>query len=308
MQKKKNIFLLISFVVLAIACVVTYFSIHADSSLNVDTGLFKVDDFKTIDRIVMKTQQRNVELNFADNRWSVNGRYPADRNLVDVLFATLQQAVPKRPVAARLRDSISNELEKSGTHVSLYSGNELKKEFLAGGNAQRTQAYFREVNGKTPYIVTIPGYRVYTSGILELDENGWRDKHIFVIDWQKFKKLTATFPRDSKKNFTVVMKNRVPEIEGLAEADTSRLYTFMDDVSLLTADEFASNADSLKNSQPIMQISIEDIASRNYSVEFFSKLPQSNQFPGLVQGTDPALFDGRKVERVLKSREYFLGK
>jgi hypothetical protein len=308
MQKRKNILLLISFVALSLASVAVYFAISADTSYDIDTGLFRVEDFQAIDRIVMSNSQRTVELKFLNNRWSVNDRHVADRNLIDVLFATLQQAVPKRPVAERIQDSVSRELEKDGTRVSLYSGNELKKEFLAGGNEQQTQAYFRLIDGSTPYIMVIPGYRVYTSGILELDENGWRDKYIFGFNWQNFKTLKATFPGDPQKDFSIVMKDRAPVVEGVVEADTSRLYTFIDDVSLLAADEFISNADTLKNAQPLIQISIEDIASRVYSLAIYPKPPQSNQFPGLVQGTDPALFDQKKIHPILRSKAYFQGK
>lgn len=307
MQKRKNIFLLISLLVMTTTCVIVYFVIRPDTSVNIDASLFRVEDFKMIDRVVMSNSKQKVELKFVNNRWSVNNRYAADKNLVDVLFATLQQAVPKRPVAARIQDSVSNQLEKTGTHVALYSGIELKREFLAGGNPQRSQAYFREMNGGTPYIMVIPGYRVYTSGILELDANAWRDKYIFDLDWQKFKKLTVAFPDDPKNDLTVIMENRVPVVEGMGEADTSRLYTFLDNVSLLTADEFISNADTLKSEKPLMRITIEDVANRNYSVDILPKPPQSNQFPGLVQGTDPAWFDEKKIQLILKSKEYFKG-
>jgi hypothetical protein len=112
MQKRTNILLLISFVILSLASTVVYFTMHGDASQEVDTSLFRVDDFTTIDRIVMSGSRHEVQLKFANSRWLVNDQYPADRNLIDVLFATLQQVVPKRPVAARIQDSVSRELEE----------------------------------------------------------------------------------------------------------------------------------------------------------------------------------------------------
>lgn len=305
MQRKKNISLLISLVVLILACVVIYWSGRSDSTLQIDETLFRVDDFKSIDRIVLRTAQHQVELKYLDNRWRINDRYPADRNMVDVLFATLQQAIPKRPVAERLQDSVGTELEKNGVHVSLFTGQELKKEFLAGGNDRKNQAYFRLAGQATPYLMMIPGYRVYVSGILELDENGWRDKYVFGFNWQNFKRLDAIFPTDSKKNFSVIMRNRIPVVEGIGEAeiDTARLNTFLDNISLLTVDRFLSSGDSLRKENPIMKVRIEDIAGRNYTADFF--VPVANQVPALIQETDPALFDSRKVQEILRSREYF---
>jgi hypothetical protein len=60
MQKRKNIFLLISFFVLTAACVVVYFAVRVDGSLDVDVNLFRVDDFKSIDRVVMSGEARDA--------------------------------------------------------------------------------------------------------------------------------------------------------------------------------------------------------------------------------------------------------
>lgn len=307
MQKKKNISLLIALIVLSLACIGVYWSGRSDSTFNVNQNLFRVDDFKSIDHIVLNSSAQKVELKYVDNRWRVNDRYLADRNLVDVLFATLQQAIPKRPIAEQMQDSVSNELKRSGVHVSLYAGSELKKEFLAGGNVAKSQAYFSEVANPTPYLMVIPGYRVYVSGILELDENGWRDRYVFGFNWQNFKKLETTYPENPKNNFTVIMQQRKPVLEGFSEADidTARLYTYIDDVSLLTADQFIPNNDTLWKGGPVVKISIEDIAGRLYSIEFFSKMTGSDQFPALIQDSDPALFDSRKLQPVLKTRDYF---
>jgi len=305
MQKKKNISLLISFVVLTLLCFVVYWFGHSNTTLQIDDNLFRVDDFKSIDRIVLSSSNQKIELEYFDNRWRVNDQYIADRNLVDILFATFQQAVPKRPIAERMHDSVSLELDKSGVHVSLFAGTELKKEFVAGGNAGKTQAYFKQISQSTPYLMVIPGYRVYVSGILELDERGWRDKYVFGFNWQNFKKLEAKFPGSPKNDFNIIMQDRAPVLDGIVKVDTARLNTFLDDVSVLTVDAFVANADILKNGDPIMKIRIEDIAGRSYSVDFFSMRPNSDQFPALIQGTDPALFDGRKLERILKPREFF---
>jgi len=305
MQKKKNISLLVSFIILVLGCVVVFWISKSDSTTGVDKDLFQVEDFKQIDRVELKSTKNDVVLKFADNRWRVNDQFVADRNMVDVLFATLQQAEPKRPVAESMQDSISRMLDREGIHVSLYEGPDLKKDFIAGGNSQRTQAYFKEPGETTPYIMVIPGYRVYASGILELDVNGWRDKYIFTLNWQNsFKRLEATFP-DSKRDFAIVMENRLPVIEGMAAADTAKLYTFLDDVSLLTVDEFISGTDSVWNGEPLMKIEIHDIAGRNYSAEFYPQQPQSSQFPGKVHGNDAALFGSEKVERIYKPRQFF---
>lgn len=305
MQRRKNISLLISLAILTLASGFVYWVTKPDRNDVVDKNLFRVDDFEEIDRVEMKSATGQVVLKFADSRWRVNDQYVADRNMVDVLFATLRQAEPKRPVAGSMQDSVSQSLGRNGIQVSLYEGDQLRKEFIAGGNNQKTQAYFKEPNESVPYLMSIPGYRVYTSGIFELDENGWRDKYIFTLNWQNsFKSLEASFP-DPRNNFTIIMENRLPVIRGMVEADTARLYTFLDDVSLLTADEFVPVNDSLWKGNAIMRIDIRDIAGRNYSLELYRGASPSAKFPGKVHETDAALFAAGKIEQIVKPRQFF---
>src|SRR5690349_16441857 len=99
------------------------------------------------------------------------------RNLISVLFCTIQQTWPKRKVTSQIEESIKTQVKNNGVKVSLFAGQSLEKTFYAGGNANKTQAYFIDTETDEIYIMEIPGYRVYVSGILELDESGWRDKY-----------------------------------------------------------------------------------------------------------------------------------
>ena len=86
--------------------------------------------------------------------------------MIEVLFATLQQAEPKRPVSPSIRDSVRQDLRQRGVRVSLFSSGVKEVGFYAGGNMKKTQAFFsHEQKDETPYVITIPGYRVYVSGI-----------------------------------------------------------------------------------------------------------------------------------------------
>ena len=124
--------------------------------------------------------------------------------MIDVLFATLQQAIPRKPVAAALSDSVSQYLQKDGVNVSLFADGNLEKSFFAGGNLQKTTAYF-QLPGSVPYTMVIPGYRVYTSGIFELKASGWKQKYVFGFNWRNFQRLEAEFPANHGYDFKVIM-------------------------------------------------------------------------------------------------------
>lgn len=305
MQKKKNILLSVSLVILVLACFgVYYFGRHGSGP--VDKTLFRVDDITAVDRVVMTGPQGQVELHTAGGRWRVNDTFAADRNLVDVLFATLGQAEPKRSVATRLRDSVSQHLDNQGTRVELYEGDQVEATFIAGGNNARTEAYFKETDSGIPYIMVIPGYRVYVSGIFELSPMGWRDRYIFGFNWMNFAGLEASFADDPAAGFSVRRENNAVSIVGMAEADTTRLNDFLDAVSLLSADEFTETVpDSILEKEPLMRIVVKDVANREYSLQLYDRNGTEGPYQGIVDGTSHALFDARRIDAILRPKSYF---
>jgi hypothetical protein len=311
MQEKKNIRKLISLIVLLACTAAVYYFQQGESQALVDPSLFKVEDPAKIDRVVLELKGRKVDLHFDGTHWKVN-RFEADRALIDVLFAALAQALPKRPVAAIQRDSINGLLDSKGVTVSLFEGPEIRKQFLAGGSPQKRETYFRQDKNSEAYLMTIPGYRVYLAEIFSMDENGWRDKRIFDFAWRNFKSLTTSFPSATPEGFVI----RRPDMSltvtvvGMNEPDTSRVNAYLDDLLQLTADQIISRGtskryDSLAQTPPVNTIEVSDIANRTYRLELFSPLPGETLILGTAHDGDLVLFDRKKLFRVVKKRTYF---
>ena len=287
-----------------------YFFQHAENQPLVDPLLFKVEDPTKLDRVVLDFQSKKVDLHFDGTYWKVN-QFEADRTLIDVLFAALAQALPKRPVATAQRDSINDILNTQGVTVSLFEGPEMKKQFLAGGNAQKRETYFRMDKNSETYLMTIPGYRVYLAEIFALQENSWRDKRIFDFAWRNFKSLTAAFPSDPSAGFAISRPDMslTVTIAGMNEPDTSRVNAYLDDVLQLAADQIISRGvqryDSLAQTKPANTIEVMDIANRTYRLELFPSLPGETVVLGKAHEGDLVLFDRKKLFRVVKKRSYF---
>jgi hypothetical protein len=309
MQEKKNIRLLVLLVLLITATViVSWMNIQPETTVN--KNIFKVQDIKAIDRITLESANGKVELEFNGARWKINDKYEADRNLVDVLFATIQQAEPKRPVASSMKDSITNLLIKQGIKVSLFSKDQPHEIFYAGGNQKKTQAFFKREGDDMPYVMIIPGYRVYTSGIFELAENDWRDKRIFSFNWRNFKNLTATFPSESDQNFKVTFIDNYFGVEGITPVDTAKLNSYLDAVSLLTADSFIGRNsfkayDSLLNSEPEVIIEVTDVADRRYQL-FLYRSKEKQTMTGKVENDQLAVFNRKKLSEIFRKKDYFI--
>src|SRR5258706_2170214 len=225
MQQKKNIMLLISLMAMVAVIILLFVFTNTTTNSFADKNLFQIDDLDKIDHVRIESPKGKTDLKFNGTKWLVNEKYETDRQMITVLFATLKQTIAKRQVASNLQDSLQKEIINNGTKVSCFEGGTLTKEIWAGGNAQKTETYFQLKSGK-PYLVTIPGYRVYVASVFELASNDWRDKQVFNFNWQNIKSLEVTFP-DPKQNFKALFKGKFFGIEGIA-TDTTKLDGFMD--------------------------------------------------------------------------------
>lgn len=303
MQERRNKILLI-ILLLLIAATATVLFIQAEGDgIFEGKDLFKVEDLKSIDRIELTSQNDTIHFIFSGTRWMVNDRI-ADRDMIDVLFATLLQAEAKRPVAEIRNDSIYQAMKTSGVRVKLFEKEQEKKSFIASGNARKSEAYFADDSGNV-YVMNIPGYRVYVSGIFELKETEWLDKYVFAFNWTNFKNLSTEFATSPNNNFLIEMQNGYFGIKSL-ETDTAKLNDLLDAVSLLTVDQY-TNGDSLLAKQPLVKITVKDIADRTYMLSIYN-ISKDGKIACLVKDSLPAWIDNRKLTRILKNREFFIKK
>lgn len=309
MQQKKNIRLLISLAVLT-GITVTAMLFFSRERVTVDKTVFNVPDLETIDKIVLEQDSSKTELAIDGVRWKVNGQ-PADRGMIDVLFATLQQAEPKRKVSDKVADSLKTYLEKQGVHVTVSRKDEPVLDFFAGGNASKTQAYFTKAGEEDVYVMVIPGYRVYTSGIFELEAPGWRDKYVFNFNWQNFKSLSVTFTASPADNYEVTIDHAMAKINGVP-GDTTKFNSFMDAVLQLTVDQYLTSGqatayDSARFTGQGFEIAIADISGKTYTLKLYPETGKPMVF-GEVQGSYPAIFASRKIVPLMKSKGWFVKK
>lgn len=310
MQERRNIRRLLLFGVTVMLTVVVYILQQRRSSPVVDPALFKVEGLDHINHVELKGAANTVKLDYDGSRWKVNDRYDADLQRITVFFATLEKALPKRPVAAAMRDSVRKMLLRQGVEVSLLEGQTVQKKLIVGANEQRSESYFMLDGSQEPYVVTIPGYRVQVSQIFELGENDWRDRRIFGFRWQNFKSLSLSFARDKTGDFVIEKEANEIRLKGEPQADTSRIFSYLDDVSLLVADQifppgFSARYDSLAATPPIASMEIRDIADRVYSLRLFQPLRDESSVLGVMQQEDRVLFERKKLFPIVKKRTYF---
>jgi len=278
------------------------------NSSSVDSLIFQVPDLEKIDRIELSSANEKTILTFNGSKWLVNGM-EADQRTVTILFATLKQVEAKRPSATHVQDSLQKEITTRGTKVSCYAGPTRAKEFGVIGNPTSYETYF-QLPGGVPYLVTIPGYRVFIASVFALTQNEWRDKRVFSFNWQNIKNLEVHFPSDPAQSFKASFKNGIFGIEGIA-TDTTKLDGFMDALFQLRADKILtypkSAYDSLVKRSTTEEITIEDIAGEHYSLKLL--LPEKNQFSLLGFRNEELIELNKNIfPKIFRKKNYFIQK
>ncbi|MBX2967060.1 MAG: DUF4340 domain-containing protein [Cyclobacteriaceae bacterium] len=306
--ENRNRFLLITLLAL-IAITAAYYWYSSHRFTVADKALFRVKQLEEVDQVVLTQQTGEVILKFDGTRWTVNNEQ-ADHNMIDVLFATLQQVQPVRPMAQTQQDSVKQLLQADGVRVRIFSGDDELLSFVAGGNVRKTQAYFQRADDDV-YVMAIPGYRVYVSGIFELDKNGWKDKQAFQINWRNFQSLKAEFPNSPADNFNVSFNAGYFSVEELPATDTTRLNDYLDAVSFLTVHSYITNdklRDSLNSVHPALSISLRDVANREFALSLYPDPRDPAIVTGIINNTQFAWFNRKSLEGILKTRGHFAPK
>jgi len=304
-RNKRQFFFLV--ILLGMTAMV-YWLGHADDHFAVDKESFRNFDIKAVDEVILTSQPGTTTLKYTGSRWTINDAFMADPGMIDVLFATLQQAEPRRPLASSAQDSVGAHLRQNGIKVSLYASGVLQKSFFAGGNTAKTQAYFMDDDDGVVYLMTIPGYRVYVSGIFELDVSGWRDKFVFGFNWRNFQRMEVNFPSGTSDNFVVAMDNNYFSIQGMTQVDTTKLNDFLDDVSLLTVQRFTAatkQTDSLSKTTPLVDFLVNDVGRKEYRLQLYPPSGTTGQFVGLINGSQWAVFPNGTINRLIRRRAFF---
>lgn len=307
-QQKKNIRLLITWLLLLAATSFIYFSQGPSERVNVPRGLFAIADPSIIDRVGLASAKAENTLKFSNNVWNVNELYKADPQRVTVLFAILKQNRVRRRVAKSRQGTVDSLMALTGVDVIFYRGSKEVKKFRVAGSEDGSLSYFRQRPGEN-YVVEIPGYRVNLAGIFELDENGWRDPLVFDMNWTNLQEVNMLYPGRGASQFDVTYDGRSLQLQQLAEADTAKLTELLDNISRLHVREYLDPGDVEKHpgfTAPVQAtIVVRDIIGNFYTVEFFGQETEQQEILGRIDSTGYAVFEFNQVRRILRPKRYF---
>ena len=205
MFKKNGILILVTFLL----AVVAVWLIMRSQSGTVKEELrdFAVKDTGAVTKIFLADRaDRTIELEREGNRWHLNKKYYARRDAVKILLETLKNISVKSMVAKQSYNTIIKQLSTSGIKCEIYMNGKQKpdKVIYVGSETPDTKGTFMMLeNSSVPFVTEIPGFEGYLTPRFFLNEQEWRDKTVFDVNYKDIRSVQAVYHPDSMRSFRI---------------------------------------------------------------------------------------------------------
>lgn len=189
MHKNLRLFYLL-LLVTAVAAGVRYMDVKeaADITRATEASSFAVQDTSAVDKIFIADKDGNTALLERTNAryWSLNGKYFARKDAVDLLLKTFKRARVQRPVPLAELDNVNRLLAGRGKKVEIYQGGDrpVKTWYIGTSTQSHTGTYMvlADEDGQLaeePFVVHMEGFTGFLSTRFFTEEREWRYTGVF---------------------------------------------------------------------------------------------------------------------------------
>lgn len=315
-QRKKNILLLIVFILLTGGWIALYWVQHyAGSEESAESTTFAIQaNAEELQKIVLESPKRHNVLEKQQGNWEVNNTYALDPSMQRIFMAILGRVRVERPVSEALNDKVVQQAKDTGVHVQIYASGEPEQSFYVAGDYQQQRTYF--VKGNRAYVMHIPGYTSYLAGIFTVSQADWRDRTLTSTFWQAYKTIDLRFPGMAQNDFTISYNREgMFSLENTqAKQDTAKIMNWVQSMSYFYTDRYLDSAEAPHyaasyQAKPIAILSLQALDSTNdLTVYFYPKPDAGNFFPAKTGAGEKLLFHEKRIYEMLKKKDYFLRK
>lgn len=301
------------FILISISCLLAL-SDSKNNSKRENLDIFQISDTTSILSIEISRGEDLITISRTDSGWTLNQKYPVDPSLIKIISNILQRVTIKRPVSRLSNEDIINEINETGSKITVTKKNGDNLSFSAGGNATKTIAYYLIHGENRAYIVEIPGYRNYLSGIFELTANQWRDRKLFTSSWRTIQYLNIDYQNRDRQDVIIAFKNRFLDIEGVASMDTTALLNYLSQYEFFQINDFLEPGgypryDSLKATTPFVKLGLKDIdPDKNKQLLIYPKIAGERFFLVTDQTNEMMVIDEKRMKNLLVEPGQFISK
>lgn len=306
-MNNKNKKLLVILAVQAIVVLILVFTNGSSARLDFETDIFTMADTANISKVELTHEGGMVTLSKINNSWYVDDQEVADRSLMLFLKSILKRVEVKRPISQKDKDRVIASLKSEGAKVVIYQGSDAILTFYAGGNDGKSKSYF--ATEEQPYIVNVPGYQDYLSGIFKLKAHQWKDRLIASSSWRSISEIVVDAKEDG--GFRLHFTGQDLTVEGVTPLDSNNMMSYVSQFSAFMINEFVLSGqferyDSLVNTDPMATLTLTDIdAGKNLKLKIFPRFPDEGYHLITDQKGRMMMVDMRRVSGLVPPRQFF---
>ncbi|PIB36032.1 hypothetical protein BFP72_11810 [Reichenbachiella sp. 5M10] len=273
-----------------------------------DRSIFAIEDTASVSSIVIQGPQGLLQVQRQRGGWQLNDTLLADPALIKVVFSIMQQVRVQRPVSQLNLERIQKSLRESGQKISVVANGETN-EWYAGGDLSKSQAYFGDESLSQVYLVGIPGYNHYVSGVFELTPNQWRDRLLFDSNFRSLQELNISYA--DGESLKIDFEDRFFKVNALEHIDTTQLMTYINGLEKFQLNDYLTPGDyprydSLAKTMPVARLILRDIDERkNRDLEVYAKIPGERFYLLTNRSGDRIVVDQERLNSLLVTADYF---
>ncbi len=223
-MKKNRVILIITLLLAIITGIII--TTHSSNTMRNNSNDFAIDDSSLVTKIFLSDKNHHSTLlkKIEPGNWTVNDKYPARPDLVNLLLYTLTHVDIKAPVSKNAHDNTVKRLSAIGVKVEIYQMayrinlfNKIKwfpyeklvKTYYVGdATMDNMGTYMLMENSEEPYITFLPGLNGYVSRQYTPVDNEWRSHKIMSLSINDIKSIQYEDFEDPKQSYVVKRNGR----------------------------------------------------------------------------------------------------
>ena len=295
-MKKKNVILLVLFLILAGTAVFLYPKLSKKNSTGDNPFMqFSIEDTASISKITNQDRSGTVALLERKNEskeWTINKKYNARKDVIKLLLECFHDIRVRGNVPTKMRDNMMSVMATSAKEVKIYGkNNELLKTYFVGPNTQDHMGTImlletaEDGRSEEPYITHIEGFTGFLNPRFFIEEMEWRSTDIFYYpnnDIAEIELLHMTDPSSSFK-LTHFGNNKLKferylngTLTPFAQLDTALAFDLMKRMRKVNLESYntmlkPTAADSIMDNTPTFVLRVKNNAGAITSLNLYLK-------------------------------------
>jgi hypothetical protein len=244
-----------------------------------------------------------------DNNWTVNKKYEARRDGINLLLDACMKMKVRTHVAKSAYNTTIKSLATTGIKCEIYQDNSLtpSKIYYVGGSTQDVLGtYMMLENSSVPFVVEIPGFNGYLTPRYSAMEKDWRATTVFRYQPDEIKSISLVYPNTPENSFVIEKNGSSYHVTSpfnnrtLQEIDTLRLINYLEHFNSLHFEGWdreltKEQQDSVFHATPATVITVTDINGKS---NFIKVYPKKAKKDSLVESSSPGDSLKYDVERM----------